>query len=136
MQSSHNEFHKDALCHLGHNLREGLKCLNYNGNINSNKALGKSTPFNVKWETLSIDVTQLNEVKNLGVWQHTLHVSWNDERLKWPSKCQLEEKETPEFVQSKLFDVLWNPMYYITDVSELPKPICQKTMRIRQVKSF
>ena len=48
----------------GHNLEEGLKCLNYNRNLTSMQALGDtSSKPHIHFETLSLGITDLDEVK-------------------------------------------------------------------------
>ena len=48
----------------GHNLEEGLKCLNYNRNLTSMQALGDmSSKQHIHFETLSLDITEVDEVK-------------------------------------------------------------------------
>ena len=45
----------------------------------------------------------------------------------------LWEKESPDYVESELLDVLWNPINAISDAAESKQPVCQKTLRIHQV---
>ena len=65
----------------GHNLREGLKCLNYDGNISSIQANGNtSSPQRIYIEVLSTDVIEINEEKEFGVWRFKIEFTWQDER--------------------------------------------------------
>merc|ERR1712079_211010 len=48
----------------GHNLHKGLRCLSYNKNTTSAQALGNTSSLqHIKFETLSLDITQVDEVK-------------------------------------------------------------------------
>ena len=48
----------------GHNLREGLRCLNYTSNITSSQALGNSSSLqHIHFDTISLDITEIDEVK-------------------------------------------------------------------------
>ena len=101
------------------------------------KALGRSTtPQNVHIEFISVELTKVNELEDYGVWRFKYESTWKDERLKWPTECQQEEKGIPDYVESELLDILWNPINAMSDVAEIKQPTCQQTLRIRQVNTL
>ena len=121
----------------GHNLREGLKCLDYDGNITSMQALGNtSTLQHVHFDVESYNIIEINEVKEYGVWRNIWRTTWKEERLKWPSECQKEENGPPDFVESELLDLLWNGLKVLSDVTNTDPPKCQKTFQISQVRYY
>ena len=120
----------------GHNLREGLKCLNYNGNITSMQANGNtSSPQRIHIEVLSSDIIEVNEEKEFGVWRIKMEFTWQDERLKWPTECEREKEGIPDFVESELMNVLWNPVNVLFDISHAKNPSCQETIQIDKVNN-
>ena len=48
----------------GHNLQEGLKCLNYTRNVTSAQALGNlSSLQHIHYDTLSLDIIEVDEYR-------------------------------------------------------------------------
>ena len=120
----------------GHNLHEGLKCLNYNKNITSVQALGNTSSLqHIRFETLSLGITEVDEVKGHLRWKWSWKTSWIDERLKWPVECQIKGKTSTDFVKSKLLKKLWNAVDFIRDAGGGPgkKQDCLSTIQISQV---
>jgi len=118
----------------GHNLREGLRCLNYTSNITSSQALGNSSSLqHIHFDTISLDITEIDEVKEHIRWRWHYMTSWLDERLKWPEECQLKGKATNDFVKSDLLNHLWNAVDFISDAGGgRKKQDCQNTIQITQ----
>ena len=129
------DFWHELFKYPGHNLREGLKCLNYNGNITSLQASGnKSSLQYIHFETIAMDITDIDEVKKHVLWDWKYKTSWVDERLKWPKECLIENQTTTDFVKSELLDVLWNPLEFLKDSDEgAGKLVCKNTLQITQV---
>ena len=48
----------------GNNLKEGLKCLNYNRNITSSQAFRNNSLLqHIHFDTISLDITEIDEIK-------------------------------------------------------------------------
>jgi len=117
----------------GQNLREGLKCLRYDGNITSNQAFGKtSIPQKIYVDMPSVDIIELNENEEFGVWRFRTQFTWYDERLKWPIECQKGVEGDTDFVKSALLDLLWNPTSVLQDITGTFDPKYQNTIYINQ----
>ena len=120
----------------GQNLREGLKCLRYDGNITSNQAFGKtSTPQKIYVDMPSVDIIELNENEEFGVWRFRTQFTWYDERLKWPIECQKSVEGDTDFVKSELLDLLWNPTSVLQDITGTFDPKYQNTIYINQASA-
>ena len=119
----------------GHNLRKGLKCLNYNKNITSVQALGNTSLLqHINFETLSLDITQVDEIKGHIRWRWNYVTSWIEDRLKWPIECQIKGQTSTDFVKSELLNSLWNAVDFIQDAAGgRKKQSCQNTIQINQV---
>ena len=67
-------------------------------------------------------------------WRWNYKTSWIDERLRWPSECQIEGK-TNDFVKSAVLNYLWNAVDFMSDVGgDSKKQNCQNTIQITQVQ--
>ena len=67
-------------------------------------------------------------------WRWNYKTSWIDERLRWPSGCQIEGK-TNDFVKSAVLNYLWNAVDFMSDVGgDSKKQNCQNTIQITQVQ--
>ena len=121
----------------GQNLREGLKCLRYDGNITSNQAFGKtSIPQKIYVDMPSVDIIELNEKEEFGVWRFRTQFTWYDERLKWPIECQKGVEGDTDFVKSALLDLLWNPTSVLQDITGTFDPKYQNTIYINQASTI
>ena len=78
------------------------------------------------------DIIEINEIKEYGVFTSEWRTTWIDERLKWPTECQKEEKEPPDFVESELLYLLWNGLKVVTDLANTEQAKCHKTFQIKQ----
>ena len=99
------------------------------------QALGKTSELqNIRFDIQSYDIVEINEIEEYGVWRNAWRTTWKDERLKWPSECQKEEKGPPDFVESEKLELLWNGVKVLSHVANTDPPKCQKTFRINQVR--
>ena len=100
-------------------------------------AIGKTSSLQViDFKIKTHDIIEINEIKEYGVFQSSWITTWKDERLKWPSECQKEEKGPPDFVESELLDLLWNGLKVLSDVANTEPVKCQKTFQIKQVRAI
>ena len=75
----------------GHNLIQGLKCLEYDENMSPKEALGNTSwPQEILFETLEYNILQIDQEKQFGIWGYKLKFSWYDHRIKWPEECKIQ----------------------------------------------
>ena len=81
-------WHK-LLKYPGHNLEEGLKCLDYDRHISSNEYYGNgSIPQEVLFDIMEVNIVEINEEKRYVILGYKLKITWDDLRLKWPNECK------------------------------------------------
>ena len=74
-------FWQKLFIYPGHNLHEGLKCLNYNGNITYLEAFEDySAPQKIDIDIISVDIIEVNEEREFGVWKFQTQFTWYDKR--------------------------------------------------------
>ena len=84
-----DSFWKHLLKYPGHNLKKALKCLEYDENISPMEALGnKSFPQEIFIDVLDMNVLEINQEKQYGIWGYKIKFMWYDHRLEWPKECQ------------------------------------------------
>ena len=84
----------------------------------------------------SVDIIELNENEEFGVWRFRTQFTWYDERLKWPIECQTGVEGDTDFVKSALLDLLWNPTTVLQDITGTFDPKYQNTIYINQASAL
>ena len=84
----------------------------------------------------SVDIIELNEIEEFGVWRFRTQFTWYDERLKWPIECQKSVEGDTDFVKSELLDLLWNPTSVLQDITGTFDPKYQNTIYINQASTI
>ena len=86
---------------------------------------------------ISFDTTKAHNLIHTYVrWRWNYQTSWLDERLKWPTECQIKGKAN-DFLKTEILNYLWNAADFMSDVGGDTKDlVCQKTFQITQVKIF
>ena len=84
----------------------------------------------------SVDIIELNENEEFGVWRFRTQFTWYDERLKWPIECQTGVEGDTDFVKSALLDLLWNPTTVLQDITGTFDPKYQNTIYINQASTI
>ena len=76
-----DSFWKQLLKYPGHNLKKALKCLEYDENISPMEALGnKSVPQEIFIDVLDMNVLEINQERQYGIWGYKLRFNWYDHR--------------------------------------------------------
>ena len=124
-----------ACQYKGHNLKEGLKCLNYSGSISSKQSFGDNSLQEVHWHLLEFKVLKVNEENQYMNWFGKSQFAWHDQRLKWPDQCENGQpsQNSQEIVKSEMLDLLWNPVALILDAVANAKLSFDKTISISKV---
>ena len=136
-------FWKHLLKYPGHNLIEGLKCLEYDRNVTPMEALGnESFPQEILFEVLDMSIIQIDQEEEFGVWRYKLKFTWHDHRLKWPKTCQNSQKEENQtnlhIITSNYLKYLWNPVAIVNtfgyQFGNYGEPEIDKTITLSKVK--
>ena len=135
-----DSFWKHLLKYPGHNLKKALKCLEYDENISPMEALGnKSFPQEIFIDVLDMNVLEINQERQYGIWGYKLRFNWYDHRIEWPMECQNNKSQTNlHTLRSDLLDLLWNPIAIFQEVAGRNfgqrQPSYEKSISIGQVK--
>ena len=55
------------------------------------EALGNTSwPQEILYEILEMNIMEIDQEKQFGVWSYKLKFSWYDHRIKWPEECQIQ----------------------------------------------
>jgi len=106
------KFWHRLLKYPGHNLKKGLKCLDYDKNIAPSETHGNnSIPTEIFMKALDITFLEINDEKEYGLMESRVSAIWYDHRLKFPKECLTKQNKTNfKMVESDVLNILWNPM--------------------------
>jgi hypothetical protein len=112
--------------------------LEYDKNINPMEALGNTSwPQEILYEILEMNILEIDQEKQFGVWSYKLKFSWYDRRIKWPEECQIEANQTKLHpIRSDMLNYLWNPVSIFREVTSPAKPHMENTITISKVNSI
>ena len=90
-------------------------------------------------DVLDMNVLEINQEKQYGIWGYKIRFMWNDHRLEWPKECQNNKSQTNlHTLRSDLLDFLWNPITIFQEVAGRNfgqrQPSYEKSISIGQVK--
>ena len=129
------KFWHKLLKYPGHNLKKGLKCLNYDKNIAPSEVYGNvSKPTEILLNALDITWLEINDEKEYGIMGSRMSANWYDHRLKFPKECLTNQNKTNfEVVKADILDHLWNPMVIFNKIIMKRTPTCKKFITIGEV---
>ena len=116
-------FWQQLLEYPGDNLKEGLKCLNYSGEISSTLPIGEnnSSLHQVQLNCGEFVFYDINEEKHSGSWKVKLNTYWQDKRLQWPKECGKAIGTNKKIINAEYLTHLWNPLSFVLDAWATPK---------------
>ena len=102
------------------------------------EALGNTSwPQEILYEILEMNILQIDQEKQFGVWSYKLKFSWYDHRIKWPEECQIEANQTKLHpIRSDMLNYLWNPVSIFQEVTSPAKPQMEKTITLSKVNNI